>query len=242
MQVQNAKDTTLMGWFKFNQAAQEEYEVLRQANPNAPPPATLSTLYHDMPTIATWNKKEGRWQARRQGVAVGRMYSAMPGEGDRFWVRMLLCHVAGATSFADLRTTGKGTAEQVWLIISMMAHVVIIFPRLEQIMPITMHLFLQIEHPTFKAACIARGLLQDDEEWRQCLQDASISATPHQLRDLFANILVFNDVADPLALWQEFKEDLAEDVLHHARRRNPEQNYDDSIFDKVSVGTGFLGG
>jgi hypothetical protein len=99
---------------------------------------------------------------------------------------------------------------------------------------------LQVEHPTFKAACIARGLLQDDEEWRRCLQDASISATPHQLRDLFANILVFNDVADPLALWQEFKEDLAEDVLHHARQRNPEQTYDDSIFDKVSVGTGFV--
>ena len=92
-----------------------------------------------------------------------------------------------------------------------------------EVMQITMHFFyfLQIEHPTFKAACIARGLLQDDEEWRQCLQDASLSATPHQLRDLFANILVFNDVADPLALWQEFKEDLAEDVLHHARQRNP---------------------
>jgi hypothetical protein len=122
MQVQNAKDTTLMGWFKFNQAAQEEYEVLRQANPDAPPPATLSTLYHDMPTIATWNKKEGRWQPRRRGGTVGRMYSAMPGEGDRFWVRMLLCHVPGATSFADLRTTGKGTPDQVRFIISHRAH------------------------------------------------------------------------------------------------------------------------
>jgi hypothetical protein len=122
MQLQNAKDTTLMGWFKFNQAAQEEYERLRQTNPNAQPPAALSTLYHDMPTIATWNKKEGRWQPRRRGGIVGRMYTAMPGEGDRFWVRLLLCHVRGATSFADLRTTGRGTAEQVGIIISYMAH------------------------------------------------------------------------------------------------------------------------
>jgi hypothetical protein len=122
MQVENAKDTTLIGWFKFNEAARQEYEALLEENPNAQPPAALSTLYHDMPSIATWNKKEGRWQTRQRRAAVGRMYSALPGEGDRFWVRLLLCHVPGATSFADLRTTGRGTAEQVSIIISYMAH------------------------------------------------------------------------------------------------------------------------
>ena len=32
-------------------------------------------------------------------------------------------------------------------------------------------------HPTFHAACVARGLLEDDGEWRQCLAEASENPT-----------------------------------------------------------------
>ena len=32
------------------------------------------------------------------------MYAAQPKEGERFYLRSLLLHVAGATSFEDLRT------------------------------------------------------------------------------------------------------------------------------------------
>ena len=35
-----------------------------------------------------------------------------------------------------------------------------------------------IVHPTYKAACIARGLLQDDSEWENCLQEATVIALP----------------------------------------------------------------
>ncbi len=38
------------------------------------------------------------------------------------------------------------------------------------------------------------------------------------LRALFAALLVFNDVANPLALWERFKEDMAEDFLYQARQ------------------------
>ena len=33
--------------------------------------------------------------------------------------------------------------------------------------------------PTFHQACLARGLLEDDNEWRQCLQEAAHMASGH---------------------------------------------------------------
>ncbi len=38
------------------------------------------------------------------------------------------------------------------------------------------------------------------------------------LRALFVTLLVFNVVANPLALWEHFKEDMAEDFLYQARQ------------------------
>ncbi len=38
------------------------------------------------------------------------------------------------------------------------------------------------------------------------------------LRALFAALLVFNVVANPLALWERFKEDMAEDFMYQARQ------------------------
>ena len=68
--------------------------------------------------------------------------------------------------------------------------------------------------PNFKAACIARGLLADDEEWRNCLRDASEHAFPRQLRELFASIICFAHPSNPAALWQEFFQELTDDFRH----------------------------
>ena len=46
-----------------------------------------------------------------------------------------------------------------------------------------------IEHGTYQAACIARGLLEDDGEWKHCLTDAAVFKTGRQLRYLFVTIL-----------------------------------------------------
>ena len=50
-------------------------------------------------------------------------------------------------------------------------------------------LALSLLYDTFKEACSARGLLEDDREWTQCLQEASVMQTGHQLRSLFVMIL-----------------------------------------------------
>lgn len=60
-------------------------------------------------------------------------------------------------------------------------------------------------HPTFGAACIARGLIVTDEEWIMCMDEAARERMPYQLRRLFVTILVHNSPAEPLALWEKFK-------------------------------------
>ncbi|KAG5561267.1 hypothetical protein RHGRI_004335 [Rhododendron griersonianum] len=57
---------------------------------------------------------------------------------------------------------------------------------------------------SFKLACVARGLLEDDEEWIQCLQEASVMKTGYQLRRLFGVILTQCSPLNPCALWKQF--------------------------------------
>ncbi|ONM06552.1 hypothetical protein ZEAMMB73_Zm00001d032987 [Zea mays] len=67
-------------------------------------------LYRDFPEWYTW--QQGKvWQRRKQntGGQVGRIVSALPSEGERFYLRLLLNHVTGATSYEDLRTVDGDT-------------------------------------------------------------------------------------------------------------------------------------
>jgi hypothetical protein len=53
------------------------------------------------------------------------------------------------------------------------------------------------EHDTFKDACIAMGLLADDNEWDQALEEASVWALGQHLCDMFASMLMFCEVTNP---------------------------------------------
>ena len=74
-------------------------------------------------------------------------------------------------------------------------------------------------HGTFKEADNAMGLLEDDDEWRRCMQEAVIVSLPCQLRQLFTTLLIFNNPADETALFAEFQEAMAEDFLRIDRER-----------------------
>ncbi|XP_024368015.2 uncharacterized protein [Physcomitrium patens] len=71
--------------------------------------------------------------------------------------------------------------------------------------------FQDIVHPTYKAACIARGLLQDDSEWENYLQEATVIALPKQVRRLFATLLVFGQPLDPLSLLKTHLDAMSDD-------------------------------
>ncbi|KAL3810378.1 hypothetical protein ACJIZ3_000028 [Penstemon smallii] len=81
-------------------------------------------LYRDFPRYYRWLAKERIWQKRRtHQKVIGRMYAASPGEGERFYLRLLLNHVRGPKSFDDLLTingvhylTFKQAAEKMGLL------------------------------------------------------------------------------------------------------------------------------
>ncbi|XP_066354808.1 uncharacterized protein [Miscanthus floridulus] len=62
-------------------------------------------LYRDFPEHFTWQSNGKFWQKRKNSIfQVGRVISAHPAEGERYFLRVLLNNVPGATSYEHLRT------------------------------------------------------------------------------------------------------------------------------------------
>ena len=63
-------------------------------------------MYRDFPEFYTWQVQGKFWQKRVRDTLqqIERIVSANPVKGERYYLRVLLNHVAGATSFECLRT------------------------------------------------------------------------------------------------------------------------------------------
>ncbi len=157
-------------------------------NPSAPLCLALNMLYHDFPRIATWKKKEKQWALRTQTP------SLLP---------------VGCMYFLQ---PSKG--ERYFL--SFLLHHVRGAMSFEDLACTNRHLQHPTQHASFKEACQQRGLLQDDAKWAQCMEGAASMASASCLMALFTALLVFNAITNPLALWERFKEDMAEDFLYQA--------------------------
>ncbi|XP_071582532.1 uncharacterized protein, partial [Temnothorax nylanderi] len=68
-------------------------------------------------------------------------------------------------------------------------------------------------HETFTAACLALGLIEDDEEWYRAMNEAKVWMMPRRLRNLFVRILIHCQPVYPKKLWDEFKKDMSEDYI-----------------------------
>ncbi|XP_040380928.1 uncharacterized protein LOC102712269 isoform X2 [Oryza brachyantha] len=80
------------------------------------------------------------------------------------------------------------------------------------------------QHPMFRSACEALGLLDDDQEWSYALNDAAQWALPYQLRQLFVTILLFCEVTNPQRLFTKHAQRLSEDIRHRANLNLSESN------------------
>ncbi|KNZ71858.1 hypothetical protein J132_05683 [Termitomyces sp. J132] len=69
-------------------------------------------------------------------------------------------------------------------------------------------------YPTYKEACNALGLLEDDAEQRQCPAEAAPIQSGSALRQLFCTILFHYAPTTPEALWNEFKHSICNDLKH----------------------------
>ena len=66
-------------------------------------------------------------------------------------------------------------------------------------------------YETFKEACKAMGLLEDDSEWENVLEEVAEFGSGHQIRAIFAVLLQFCQPTDPFKLYDKFKNDMSED-------------------------------
>ena len=92
--VQQHVRTTLTAWFRLN-----------ESDPDA-----RKLRYIDIPSKYVFDKKTRSWQKRRRASnVVARLCTANPKTPERFYLRILLLYVPGATSFQDLRTVNSTT-------------------------------------------------------------------------------------------------------------------------------------
>ena len=68
-----------------------------------------------------------------------------------------------------------------------------------------------VEYGSYKDACRALGLLEDDLLWYSVMEDAKLLKLPRQIRDLFVMIMVFTEVSDPKRFFDDFYECMTED-------------------------------
>ena len=173
-------ETPLTAWFKIN-----------QSNPQA-----RDTTYQNFPKTWVYNPKTKAWKERLRNPAIGRMYFASPNSGERFYLRLLLTVVPGATSFANLRTVND------------------------------------VYYNTYKEACFALGLLEDDYEWRKCLEEASEMQLGYTLRMLFATIIFHCNPTSPVDLWIRFRNNICDDLLYKLTQIHPNRDFtQDEVYD-----------
>ncbi|KAK8815284.1 hypothetical protein WA158_003496 [Blastocystis sp. Blastoise] len=73
----------------------------------------------------------------------------------------------------------------------------------------------ELPYPTYEGVCIARGLLDDTNEYRHILDEVMYDCHPSQLRLVFALLFVYYNITDKaMDLWNEFKYEMISDIYY----------------------------
>lgn len=81
------KHSKLEGWFEANRTM----------------PEARNYTYTEFPQCFTWKADAAKWKVRERGTVFGRLTDVHASAGETFFLRMLLMHKKGATSYKDLR-------------------------------------------------------------------------------------------------------------------------------------------
>jgi hypothetical protein len=97
-------------------------------------------------------------------------------------------------------------------------------------------------HPTFKEACKAHGLFNDDNEWYNAFDEVARWATSEQLRHLFVTMLIYCEVGDEPTFFEKVWQLLADDIQYNMRKtlnlpsyQMPINEIRDHLLDKLSI-------
>ncbi|XP_057432270.1 uncharacterized protein LOC130725023 [Lotus japonicus] len=77
----------------------------------------------------------------------------------------------------------------------------------------------EVTYSTFKDACCALGLLEDDKEFVDAIKEASFWGSGEYLRRLFVVLLMSNNMSNPEVVWDKCWQELSDDILYRQRRR-----------------------
>ncbi|GFR65242.1 ATP-dependent DNA helicase PIF4 [Elysia marginata] len=170
---------------------------------NAAPPATTLTsyfhlcatdafaqnvLYVDIPKYYTWDATKQTWQRRKRG-------------------RQVEVGVNEAAAIGRIYTISPKQGDCFYLRLLLLS-----IPG-----PTSFQMLRTVNgttHESYRDACLALGLLEDDNIHRQTLQEACISQSPQQLRNLFAILLTQICPSNPTELWEEFCHEMSGDYPH----------------------------
>ncbi|XP_019184562.1 PREDICTED: uncharacterized protein LOC109179508 [Ipomoea nil] len=160
-------------------------------------PEARKMTYAEMPTKFVWKKQLRKWQPRKKGFAIGRIFYVPPGTGEIFYLRCLLNKVRGPTSFADIKIVNG------------------------------------VQYDSFRDACYARGLVDDDKEYIDAIEEASHWASGDKLRRLFVTLLMTSCIGKPEAVWYAMWQHLSEDAQYQVRKQL--QNSDSELNDNQKM-------
>lgn len=94
--MQKEFTSTLLAWFELNKKDEE----------------ARNYLYTEIPLHYIFPNETKKWQKRKNATnVIPRMYQVNPRDGERFYLRLLLLHRRGATSFTDLKTVDNVICE-----------------------------------------------------------------------------------------------------------------------------------
>lgn len=74
-----------------------------------------------------------------------------------------------------------------------------------------------VTYGSFKSVCKALGLLSDDREGKNELNEAFEYANSNQIRHLFVIILLFCEVSDSVSLFEKTWELMSDDIIYKIR-------------------------
>ncbi|KAG8366069.1 hypothetical protein BUALT_Bualt17G0037600 [Buddleja alternifolia] len=84
--------------------------------------------------------------------------------------------------------------------------------------------FNGIVYQTFKQACFAHGLLDDDKKWHEALAEAETWALSINLRYMFSTMLMFSEITDPVNLWERHWRTMVDDLQYRVRQEPRDNN------------------
>ena len=146
--------------------------------------------YQEIPEYYTWDSRNKKWNRRKRGTP--------------------LPDVAGVFRLPCIR--------RMYTINHKQAECYFLRMLLNQIKGPTS--FEDLKHvdgvilPTYRDTCLAIWPTEDDNHLHKALEESSQGHSPQSVPKLFVVILIYCEPSCPLALWNDHKMSLAEDIIH----------------------------